>query len=84
MDPKQLKKLAKACRDAGITSYTCPEFSFTLSDTLPTKTGKKSTVKDYSASEIQTEDTWESLSDMDKLFYSVNPAALEDTPNEGN
>ncbi len=30
MSPKELTKLAAACRKAGITYYKCPEFEFTL------------------------------------------------------
>ncbi len=35
MDAKQLKKLAAACRKAGIKQFTSPEFSFTLTDETP-------------------------------------------------
>lgn len=34
-DIKQLKKLADACRKAGIKSFKSPQFEFTLSDELP-------------------------------------------------
>lgn len=37
--PKELKKLADACRKAGIFSFKCGELEFTLSD-KPTKVGK--------------------------------------------
>jgi hypothetical protein len=33
--PKELKRLAKACRDAGIKHYKCADFEFTLSDDPP-------------------------------------------------
>ena len=35
LSPKDLKKLAKTCREAGIKSYKCPEFEFTLTDEAP-------------------------------------------------
>lgn len=83
MDSKQLKKLAKACRDAGISSYTCPEFSFTLTDTPPpSKAAKKRAAADSGAAEIEQEDTWDSLTEEQKLFFSVNPGALEETSEQ--
>ena len=83
MDPKQLKKLAKACRDAGISSYTCPEFSFTLTDHAPEKKSKTKESKiHHEQGAIEAEDTWESLSEMDRLFYSVNPGAAQPAEEE--
>lgn len=79
---KELTKLAAACRKAGITSFTSAEFSFTLSDMVPakaTKKAKSAAAKDFTDTAIEAEDTWESLSDEEKLFYSVNPGALEES-----
>lgn len=42
MTPKELKKLVKACRDMGITTYKGPDFEFTLGD-VPAKPQRKST-----------------------------------------
>lgn len=40
--PKELKKLATACRKAGIKSLKCEGFEFTLADQMPeTKTARK-------------------------------------------
>jgi hypothetical protein len=41
MDLKALKKLAAACRKAGIKKYTSPEFSFELTDDMPETPIKK-------------------------------------------
>lgn len=84
MTAKELAKLAKACRAAGIKTYKDKDIEFTLTDEVPVKQSKAKQAKiDFSstASEIEAVDTWESLSDEEKLFYSVNPGALE-TPSE--
>lgn len=38
--PKELKKLASACRAAGISSFRCGELEFTLGDKPATKSVK--------------------------------------------
>ncbi len=37
MNYKELAKLAKACRKAGIKHYRCEEYEFTLTDEAPPK-----------------------------------------------
>lgn len=72
MDIKQITKIAKACRKAGITSFKCPEFEFTVSDNLPEpKRIHKSQIasKDAEVSEPEKVET-ETLSDEALLFWS--------------
>jgi hypothetical protein len=40
-DAKALKKIAAACRAAGIKHYKCPDFEFTLSDDVPESNYKR-------------------------------------------
>ena len=48
VDTKSLKKLADTCRKAGITSFKCSDFEFTLSAELPEhpKSKQAQTVKE--------------------------------------
>lgn len=80
MTPKELKKLADACRKAGISSYSDGQVSFTVDLHIsPMKVGKITRGRPLPSdpSEIEAKDTWESLSDEQKMFYSVNPSELE-------
>ncbi len=84
MNPKELAKLAKACRAAGIKSYKSGDVEFTLTDDAPQKKSKIQTAKvHHEQGDIEAQDTWEALSDEQKLFYSVNPGELE-APSESN
>ncbi len=62
MSPKELQKLAKACRKAGIKSFKCADFEFTLADTgfvesyAPKTKGKQSSQGDVLAPDSLTED----------------------------
>ena len=40
LSPKELIKLAAACRKAGIKSYKTQDFEFTLTDDMPVKQSK--------------------------------------------
>lgn len=60
-DPKALKKLAAACRKAGIKTYKCGDLEFTLTDEAPTSKYKASKKKKTSA---------EKVSDVDIAFDS--------------
>jgi hypothetical protein len=83
-DPKELKKLAKACREAGIKSYKADGIEFVLSDEAPApsayKQRKAKTSSEASNSpateEIDT-DGWDTLSDEQKLFYSSRDPLFE-------
>lgn len=69
-DFKALDKLAKACRKAGIRTFEGYGFKFTLDDKEPKKTRKSKSGHENPTSDVETEDTWDALSDEDKLFYS--------------
>lgn len=75
---KDLKKLAKACRAAGITSFKGNGIEFTLSDYIPTTKNTPSTTKtppkDLGENAIETD---ELVGDA-LLFWSVG-----DEPTEG-
>jgi hypothetical protein len=75
MSPKEIKKLADACRRAGIKSFKNAEVEFTLSDVLPTthtrsKRGNKSTI----AQDLEQPDAIinneDDLSEEELLFWS--------------
>jgi hypothetical protein len=62
--PKDLKKLAKACREAGIRKYKCAEFEFELDDAPPQQRAPSS----LGGSEEFTSD---SPSPEDLMFWSA-------------
>ena len=70
MTPKELKKLADACRKAGIKHYKDSQIEFTLSDEAPTSNYKKKqeTQKDISNNYLVETD---SLTEDQLLFWSV-------------
>lgn len=73
-DYKALKKLADACRKAGIKHYKCPEFEFTLSDEGPVSNYKKRALKKApeASEEASTEvSSMDQLTEEQLLFYSV-------------
>ena len=57
-DPKALKKLAAACRKAGIKTYKCGDLEFTLTDEAP--------VSEYKATKRKQSPT--KISDVDTAF----------------
>ena len=73
VDPKTLKKLAKACRDAGIKHYKDADMEFTLTDEAPQAAaprGRKAAPKP--APGVAPEFETDSLSPEELLFWSVN------------
>lgn len=50
MNPKELKKLAKACRDAGIKHFKNAEIEFTLADEAPQSPYKRKQASNSSTS----------------------------------
>ena len=75
IDPKLLKKLAKACREAGIKSYKCPEFEFTLTDEAPvTQSRAASSAQPDADNKFESD----SLTPEDLLFYSVGTSPEDD------
>ncbi len=85
LDPKELKKLAAACRAAGIKHYKADGIEFTLSDEAPVSQYKKrkSNIKDSPVGQdtpFSEQGSWDSLTQDQKLFYSVsdNPFTEEE------
>lgn len=71
MDLKELKKLAAACRSAGISFYKDSNCEFTLGAApAPKSSSKKAKSQETPTAEVDT-DGWDSLTDEEKLFYSV-------------
>ncbi len=75
LDHKSLKKLADTCRKAGIKSYKCAEFEFTLSDEGPISNYKKklqmSTESGQSAPATNDIFKTDTLTDEQLLFWSI-------------
>jgi hypothetical protein len=84
-DPKELKKLADACRKAGIKSYKADGIEFTLTDEAPApspyKKRKAAKAPIETADEGQESpvdlDGWDSLSPEEQLFYSSRDPLFE-------
>ncbi len=75
MDVKNLKKLAAACRKAGIKTFKSGDVEFTLADApvRPIKASKKALVDDAGAAGTD-EKGWDTFTDEEKLFWSApNP-----------
>jgi hypothetical protein len=68
MSPKDLKKLAKACREAGITHFKNAEIEFTLSEDAPVLTTKKKADMPIIDQHLETPDA---ISEEDLLFWSA-------------
>ena len=73
MDLKALKKLAAACRKAGIKKYTSPEFSFELTDDIPEAPVKKSvaTINDLPMMTDTVDGSADDLTEEQLLLWSV-------------
>lgn len=76
MTPKELKKLAASCRAAGILHYKQGDVEFTLSPTAPAKIDKKDKKSNESVQGEVESEGWESLSEEEKMFYSVGGIPL--------
>lgn len=75
MSPKEIKKLADACRRAGIKSFKNSEVEFTLSDVLPIvptriRREQKATVSDVLQQPDAVINNENELSEDDLLFWS--------------
>lgn len=71
--PKEIKKLADACRKAGIKHFKAEGIEFTLSDERPA-VKVRAHKRDEIASDLEqvfSQDSWEDLSEEQKLFYSA-------------
>lgn len=85
-DIKALKKLADACRKAGIKSYKSPEFEFTLTEDAPVKDRRSKKAK-AAASTTSTVDQIdkvevENLTEEQLLMWSTFPT--EGVTSENN
>lgn len=88
LDPKELKKLADACRKAGIKSYKSGDVEFTLTDEPPPVSAYKKRKAFKTSPEASNSpedglieaDGWDTLSEEQKLFYSARDPLFE---NEG-
>lgn len=76
LSPKELIKLANACRKAGIKHYKNGDFEFTLSDVLPQRQVNKS--KNISQSSQLDEFTTDSLTEEQMLMWSVGDLAMSE------
>jgi hypothetical protein len=65
---KELKKLAKACRDAGIHYFKSADFEFTLNGVAPEKPSRSRS----SSSDVQGEIESDSLTEEELLYWSTN------------
>lgn len=73
---KELKKLAAACRKAGIKHFKTGEIEFTLTDVEPTSYPKMKAARSQEPlpnqdSPVRVQDSWDDLSENDKLFWSA-------------
>ena len=78
-NPKEIKKLAKACRDAGITHFRSADFEFTLGD-LPEKRSKNATIG--TKSDVQGAVDTNVPSQEELLWWSVQAVPGENTAAE--
>lgn len=78
-DYKNLKKLADACRKAGIKSFKNAELEFTLTDAPPISNYKKREAKPRAVEFEEVKD--ESLTDEQLLFWSIGDMPSENSGN---
>lgn len=72
-DPKSLKKLAKQLRTAGIKSYKCADFEMVLADETPVVSKRpRRKLSPNDTSQPTETDGWDSLTEEQKLYYSVS------------
>lgn len=72
--PKELKKLADACRKAGIYHFKGDGIEFTLGPMTSTHKASKKSPKQTpidSTTSVRVDGDWDSLSDLDKIMWSA-------------
>lgn len=71
--PKELKRLAAACRKAGITHFKQGDLEITVAEDAPQMRLKRGSNTDAvsAQNDVNSEGAWDSLSDEEKLFWSV-------------
>jgi hypothetical protein len=65
---KELKKLAKACREAGIHYFKSADFEFTLTGVAPERPSKSK----FASTETQGEIESDTLTEEELLYWSTN------------
>lgn len=70
-DLKELKKLAEACRKAGIKHFRLGDLEFTLSDSDSLPKRRRSTAKGKLDAATDAEAAADGLSEEELLFWSV-------------
>lgn len=78
-DPKELKKLADACRKAGISRFKSGDFEFTLSEEKPQSNYKKRQAKKSPVSSSPMNIETDELSEEALLMWSVAGASTEES-----
>lgn len=71
ISPKELKKLAAECRKAGIKSFKCADFEFTLTDEIPVSTYKKKESAKAPLTSLSEEFQTDSLTQDQLLLWST-------------
>lgn len=83
MNIKELKKLAAACRKAGISHFKSADYEFTLTEDAPKSAYKLKTGTHEPQAGANDKFESDSLSESDLMFWSVgNP--LGETKEEGS
>lgn len=81
---KELKKLAEACRKAGICSFKGYGVEFTLSEQIPAKRSRNRGMRPAASAQPSQEDTSpfasDTLSEEELLFFSVGTGVPIDDP----
>lgn len=77
-DIKQLKKLADACRKAGIKHFKSPEFEFTLTEDAPVKQARQSKGAAPKASHSDTGEVETSGLSPEELMFWSSPIQTEE------
>lgn len=80
-DYKALKKLADACRKAGIQSFKGFGFEFTLAPEAPVSNYKKKT-SSYQPATSNDNITTDGLSEQELLFWSTGGMAESESSNK--
>lgn len=75
---KELKKLAAACRAAGIKHYKSADFEFTLTDELPEKPKKGKSFQATEKDSVQGKIDSDGPTEEQLLFWSSNPGIDEE------
>lgn len=86
MDIKALKRIAAACRKAGISHFKSADYEFTLTEEVPKTAYKlsKEAVKTVQKLSSQGEVETDGLSEQDLLFWSVGKTEDLVVPTEEN